>query len=155
MQDLACEFCLHQTLQVLPALCTVHLTLKLIPVQALLWDAKQGISPSPEQAHPLLLLAELCAGCEDIGDASPKAADTADATVTRKNAEAVEGLLTALRSAVQLPELLLGLVKAYVQQLQQADAPSATVQLPEALPGEAPGCGELLKSYKHQQMLAW
>lgn len=125
------------------------------PVQALLLDANPGTLPSPGQAHRLLLLAELCAGCEDTGDASPKAADTADAAATRKNAEAVEGLLTALRSAEQLPELLLRLVKAYVQQLQQADAPSATGQLPEALPKEAPGCGELLKSYKHQPRLVW
>lgn len=125
------------------------------PVQVLLLDANRGTSPCPEQAHQLLLLAELCAGCEDTGDASPKAADTAEPKVTRKNAEAVENLLTAVRSAEQLPELLLGLVKAYVQQLQQADAPSAALQLPEALPGEAPGCGELLKSYKHQQTLAW
>lgn len=154
-RNLACEFLLHHTPQILLALCTVYLTSKLIPVQALLSDANQGTLPSREQAHQLLLLAELCAGCEDTGDASPKAADTAEPKETRKNAEAVEGLLTAVRSAKKLPELLLGLVKAYVQQLQQADAPSATVQLPEALPGEAPGCGELLKTCKHQQTLAW
>ena len=127
-------------------------------MQVLLLDAqenKQGTLPSPEQALRLVLLAEVCAGCEDTGDTSPKAADTADATANRNNAETVEGLLSALRSAEQLPELLLGLVKACVQQLRQADAPAALGQLPEALPGGAPGCGELLNSCKHRHKLAW
>ena len=127
-------------------------------MQVLLVDAQeksQRIVPSPEQALQLVLLAEVCAGCVDTGDAPPKAADTADATVTQNNAEAVEGLCAALRSAEQLQELLLGLVKACVHQLHQADAPATTGQLPEALPGEASGCGELLKSCRHQHMLAW
>ena len=126
-------------------------------MQVLLLDAQennQGSFPSPEQALRLVLLAEIYAGCADTGDASPKAADTPDATFIRNNAEAVEGLLAALRCAEQLPELLLGLLKACVQQLQQAGAPAATGQLLEALPGEAPGCGELLKSCKHEYMLA-
>lgn len=118
-------------------------------------EDNQGILPGPGQALQLVLLAEVCAGCEDAGDASPKAADAADATVTRNNAEAVEGVLAVLRSAEQLPELLLGLVKAFVQQLHQADAPAATGQLPEALPGGAPGCGELLRSCKRRHMPAW
>lgn len=127
-------------------------------MQVLFLDAQennQDTLHSPEQALRLVLLAEVYAGCADTGDASPKAADTGDATVTRGNAEAVEGLLAAFRSAEHLPELLLGLVKACVQQLQQADARAATGQLPEALPGEAPGCGELLKSCKHRPTVAW
>ena len=124
-------------------------------MQVLCSQNKQGTLPSPEQAFCLVLLAEVCAGCGHAGDASPKAANTADATVTKNHAEVVEGPLAALRSAEQLPELLLGLVKACVQQLHQADTPAVTGQLPEALPGEAPGCGELLKSCKHQHTLAW
>ena len=126
-------------------------------LQVLLLGAQdeQGTFPGPAQAMRLLLLAELCASCEETGDASPKAADAADAVATRSNAEAVEGLLAALRSAEQLPELLLGLVKGCVEQLQQTDAPAAAGQLPEALPGEAPGCGELLNSSKPLQTLAW
>lgn len=125
----------------------------------LLSDAQdhQGTLTSPAQTAQLLLLAELSAACDGTSDASPKVADAADAVTG--NAEAVEGLLSTVRSADQLPELLLGSVKGCVQQLQQADAPEETAEagaeLPEALPGEAPGCGELLKHNELQQTNPW
>ena len=119
-------------------------------LQALLLDTQdnQGTLASPAQAAQLLLLAEMSSACDASGDASPKAADAAAAG---GNSEAVEGLLSALRSAEQLPGLLLGLVNGCVQQLRQADAPAGTEagsELPEALPGEAPGCGELLNKFR-------
>lgn len=68
--------------------------------------------------------------------------------------------LSAIRSAASLSSLLLGVVKASIQQLQEQGTaegqgllgsalPGPALPgpaLPEALPGQAPGCGELLKS---------
>lgn len=128
-------------------------------LQALLLDA-EDTSPRPAQIARLLLLAELSAACEGTGDASPKLADAAVADAASVNAQAVEGLLSALRSAEQLPALLLGWLKGSVRQLQQANAPAgagaeAGAELPEALPGEALGCGELLKNNKLRQTKPW
>ena len=103
----------------------------------------------------LCLLAQLCSVCEISEDASPKASEAPKTAATKSNAESVEALLAALRSAEQLPGLLLGLVKGFVQQLQHADGKATPGQLPEALSGEAPGCGELLKPCKPVQKLAW
>jgi len=107
---------------------------------------------NPAQTMQLLLLAQICAACEDSDSSSPKAAETSS---SRSNAEAVEALLAVLRTADQLPGLLLGLVKSCVQQLPQVSSRGSQGLLPEALPGEAPGCGELLKSKKLSQKALW
>ena len=92
----------------------------------------------------LLLLAQICSVWEDGSDAS--AAATGDSSSLQPNAEGAEALLGIIKAADQLPELLLGLVKTCVEQLQSADGKAQAGLLAEALPGEAPGCGELLKS---------
>ena len=60
--------------------------------------------------------------------------------------------LSIIQSAEALPALLLNLVTSSLEQLQQegrSAAPGLALPgqaLPEALPGQAPGCGELLKA---------
>lgn len=103
----------------------------------------------------LLLLAQLYSACGDAGDDAPKAAESSQASATKSNAEAVEALLATLRSIEQLPGLLLTFVRGCVQDLQEADVTAGPGQLPEALPGQAPGCGELLKGSSPSQMVAW
>ena len=63
--------------------------------------------------------------------------------------------LSAIRSATELPSLLLTILKASTQQLQQQGNAAEGhgllgsalpgPALAEPLPGQAPGCGELLK----------
>ena len=99
----------------------------------------------------LRLLAQICTACQDSSDASPGAAEDAPAS---GNAEAVEAVLTVIRSAEQLPKLLLSVVNASVQQIQQLENSEGRAGLlREALPGEAPGCGELLRTARPPQPL--
>ena len=91
----------------------------------------------------LLLLAQICGACESNADSSSPAAE--ESASLKHNADAIEAVLAAVRTADQLPEVLLSLVKSCIQQLHQSSSRGAAGQLAEALPGEAPGCGELLK----------
>jgi len=100
----------------------------------------------------LLLLAQICSACGDSGESSPT---TGDSVAPKVDSENVEILMTILRSADQLPKLLLGLVKSCIQQLQKEGSRETTGQLAEALPGEAPGCGELLKSKTSSYKVYW
>lgn len=123
-------------------------------LQALL-NATAGDSSAasnPAQTMQLLLLAQICSACEDSGEAPPTTGDSAAPKVDSEN---VEVLIAILRSADQLPELLLGLVKSCIQQLQEEGSRETTGQLAEALPGEAPGCGELLKSKTSAYKISW
>ena len=123
-------------------------------LQALL-DVTAGDSSAtsnPAQTMQLLLLAQMCSACEDSGEPSPTTGDSVPPKVDSENAEV---LMAILRSADQLPELLLGLVKSCIQQLQQEGSRETTGQLAEALPGEAPGCGELLKSKPSSYRVPW
>ena len=103
----------------------------------------------------LHLLAQLCSVCDDTGDASPTAAETTGPSATKSNAESVESLLAAMRSAERLPGLVLRLVRRCMQHLQPKELSSTPGLLPEALPGEAPGCGELLNSSKPAVRSIW
>lgn len=100
----------------------------------------------------LLLLAQICSACEDSGELPPTTGDSAAPKIDSEN---VEVLMAILRSSDQLPELLLGLVKSCIQQLQEEGSRETTGQLAEALPGEAPGCGELLKSKTSSYKVHW
>ena len=100
----------------------------------------------------LLLLAQICSACEDSGESPPTTGDSTAAKVDSENAEV---LMAILRSADQLPELLLGLVKSCIQQLREEGSRERTGQLAEALPGAAPGCGELLKSETSSYRVSW
>lgn len=72
---------------------------------------------------------------------------------------ASSAVLSAIQSAEGLPALLLNLVEMCIQHLQQQSTATtastsqattrpgaAATSLPEALPGQAPGCGELLQT---------
>jgi hypothetical protein len=100
----------------------------------------------------LLLLAQICSACEDSAESAPPTGDSAAPKVDSEN---VEVLMAILRSADQLPELLLGLVKSCIQQLQEEGSRERTGQLAEALPGAAPGCGELLRSKTSSYKVSW
>lgn len=95
------------------------------------------------QTMQLLLLAQICGACDGNGDSSSPAAE--ESASLKRNVDVIEVVLAVVRTADQLPEVLFSLVKSCLEQLHLHSSRGAAGQLAEALPGEAPGCGELLK----------
>ena len=122
-------------------------------LQVLLSDTCSADADKPLNMRvvQLRLLAPICTACQDSNDTPTGAAEGESAP---SNAEAVEAVLAVIKASEQLPQLLLSVVTECVQQIQQAESSEGRAGLLcEALPGEAPGCGELLTPAKPPQAL--